>query len=70
MIRNKMYKLKNNHLILALIIGTAVISVWRGIWNLLDLYLYPSDIVMSSIISIIVGLGILIVTHQVAKELM
>ena len=65
-----MYKLKNNHLILALIIGTAVISVWRGIWNLLDLYLYPSDIVMSSIISIIVGLGILIVTHQVAKELM
>jgi hypothetical protein len=65
-----MYKLKNNHLILALIIGTAVISVWRGIWNLLDLYLYPSDIVISSIISIIVGLGILIVTHQVAKELM
>jgi hypothetical protein len=65
-----MYKLKNNHLILALIIGTAVISVWRGIWNLLDLYLYPSDLVMSSIISIIVGLGILIVTHQVAKELM
>jgi hypothetical protein len=65
-----MYKLKSNHLILALIIGTAVISVWRGIWNLLDLYLYPSDIVISSIISIILGLGILIVTHQVAKELM
>ena len=65
-----MYKLKSNHLFLALIVGTAVISVWRGIWNLLDLYLYPSDIVMSSIISIIVGLGILIVTHQVAKELM
>ncbi len=65
-----MYKLKNNHLILALIIGTAVISVWRGIWNLLDLYLYPSDIVISSIISIILGLGILIITHQVAKELM
>jgi hypothetical protein len=65
-----MYKLKSNHLILALIIGTAVISVWRGIWNLLDLYLYPSDIVISSIISIILGLGILIVTHQVTKELM
>ena len=64
-----MYKLKSNHLILALIIGTAVISVWRGIWNLLNLYLYPSDIVISSIISIILGLGILIVTHQVTKEL-
>ena len=64
-----MYKLKSNHLILTLIIGTAVISVWRGIWNLLNLYLYPSDIVISSIISIILGLGILIVTHQVTKEL-
>ncbi len=65
-----MYKLKNSHLFLALLVGSAVIAVWRGIWNLLDLYLYPNDIVLSSIISIIVGLGILIVTHQVAKELM
>jgi len=64
------YKLKSNHLIFALIVGTAVIAVWRGIWNLLDLYLYPNDIVLSSIISIIIGLVILIVTHQVAKELM
>jgi len=56
--------------IFALIVGTAVIAVWRGIWNLLDLYLYPTNLVLSSIISIIIGLVILIVTHQVAKELM
>ena len=65
-----MYKLKNSHLFLAIIVGTAVIAVWRGIWNLLDLYLYPNDIVLSSIISIVVGLVILVFTHQTAKELM
>jgi hypothetical protein len=65
-----MYKLKNSHLFLALLVGTAVIAVWRGIWNLLDLYLYPHDIVLSSIISIIIGLVILIITHHTAKELM
>ena len=65
-----MYKLKNSHLFLAIIVGTAVIAVWRGIWNLLDLYLYPNDIVLSSIISIIIGLVILVFTHQTAKELM
>ena len=65
-----MYKLKNSHLFLALLIGTAVISVWRGIWNLLDLYLYPTDLVLSSILSIAIGLIILIFTHQTAKELM
>ena len=65
-----MYKLKNRHLFLALLVGTAVIAVWRGIWNLLDLYLYPNDLVLSSIISIVVGLVILIATHQAAKELM
>ena len=65
-----MYKLKNSHLFLALLIGTAVISVWRGIWNLLDLYLYPNDLVLSSILSIAIGLIILIFTHQTTKELM
>ena len=65
-----MYKLKNRHLFLVLLVGTAVIAVWRGIWNLLDLYLYPNDLVLSSIISIVVGLVILIATHQAAKELM
>jgi hypothetical protein len=65
-----MYKLKNRHLFLALLVGTAVISVWRGIWNLLDLYLYPNDIVLSSILSIVMGLIILVFTHQTTKELM
>jgi hypothetical protein len=65
-----MYKIKNSHLFLALLVGTAVISVWRGIWNLLDLYLYPTDIVLSSILSIVIGLIILVFTHQTAKELM
>ncbi len=65
-----MYKIKTSHLFLAMIVGTAVISVWRGIWNLLDLYLYPNDIVLSSILSIVIGLIILVFTHQTTKELM
>jgi hypothetical protein len=65
-----MFKIKNSHLFLALLVGIAVISVWRGIWNLLDFWLYPNDVVLSSILSIVIGLIILIFTHQTAKELM
>lgn len=42
-----------------LIAAAAVIFVWRGIWNLLDMYLLPDHFVLSNIISITIGLLLL-----------
>jgi len=38
----------------------AVVSFWRGVWVLLDIYLFPKNQLLSLIISIIAGLLILL----------
>lgn len=64
-------KMKSKHQIFfAIVIAFAVISFWRGIWGLMDEYLFPNNYQLSLWISLIVGLSILIGTHYVAKELM
>lgn len=42
----------------AAIIVLAVIMVWRGVWGLLDLYLFPGSPLLSYLLSI--GLGFVI----------
>ncbi len=67
----KISKMKAKHQTLfAIIIAFAVIAFWRGIWGLMDEYLFPENYTLSLIISVFVGLGILIGTHYVANELM
>lgn len=42
-----------------LVIVTAVVLIWRGIWNLIDAYLWPSNELMSNVVSILLGLFLL-----------
>lgn len=56
--------------IFAIIIAFAVIAFWRGLWGLMDEYLFPADYRLSLWVSLVVGLAILIATHYAAKELM
>jgi hypothetical protein len=37
----------------------AVVSFWRGVWGLMDIYLFPENPPLSLIISILSGLVIL-----------
>ncbi len=52
-----------------LLIGASVVSFWRGVWGLLDVYLLPENYLVSSWISLIIGLFILAITHYWSKEL-
>ena len=54
----------------AVIIAFAVISFWRGVWGLMDLYLFPDNQILSLWASLILGLLILVSTHYATKELM
>jgi len=56
--------------IYAILIGFAVISFWRGVWGLWDVYVFPNNHPVSLIVSVVVGLVILILTHKVIRELM
>jgi Flp pilus assembly pilin Flp len=53
----------------ALLIAIAVISVWRGVKGLMDIYLFPNNYVLSSWISLAFGLLILAISHYWTKEL-
>ena len=67
----KISKMKFHHQSLfAIIIAFAVISFWRGVWGLMDEYLFPENYQLSLWISLVLGVGILIGTHYITKELM
>lgn len=64
-------KMRTRHqIIFAILIGFAVISFWRGVWGLMDEYLFPENYQLSLWVSLILGIVILIVTHYATKELM
>ncbi|MCK4500777.1 hypothetical protein KAU11_09780 [Candidatus Babeliales bacterium] len=67
----KLSKMKFHHQSLfAIIIAFAVISFWRGVWGLMDEYLFPENYRLSLWISLISGIIILVTTHYITKELM
>ncbi len=66
----RLKKMKREHqVIFAVVVGFAVISFWRGVWGLLNLYLFPGNVELSFWSSIVMGLGVLVVTHYATKEL-
>ena len=54
--------------IYAIIIGFAVIAFWRGVWGLLDIYVFPSNLELSLWTTTILGIIILAFTHHLIKE--
>jgi hypothetical protein len=49
---------------------TAIILLWRGIWGLFDMYLFPRDPQISYIFSIILGVILLyLYEEKIRKEL-
>ncbi len=68
MIKLKRIRLKNKNLH-AILVGSAIIMFWRGLWGLMDQYLFPDDPVLSFLISIILGLFILLAIDLSLEEL-
>ena len=47
--------------VLVIIIASlAIVSFWRGVWGLMDIYLLPKNLTLSFVISIIIGTSILL----------
>lgn len=61
----KLSQLKKYHqLVWSLIIAVAMVSLWRGIWRLFDVYLFPGDPMLSSGASVIIGVSLIAITHH------
>jgi len=63
-----MKKFERNLTILILTID--VVLIWRGVWGLLDLYLFPSNEILSLSTGIIVGIIILYSHGKNLRELL
>ncbi|MBU0766962.1 hypothetical protein KKF55_04250 [Patescibacteria group bacterium] len=53
---------ENSHPVFhSILIGTAVVLFWRGMWGVLDLYLFPENEALSFVTSILLGILILLI---------
>ena len=68
MVFKKFEQLKIHHqIIAALLIIIGVVSIWRAVWSLCDLYLFPSNPTLSYLISLIFGVVVVVATHYTIK---
>lgn len=44
----------------SIIVGAAIVMYWRGLWGLMDTYLFPGNEVLSYSASIVIGLLLLL----------
>jgi hypothetical protein len=62
-----MKNIKNNFKIFLL--AVAIVAVWRGVWGLMDIYLFPNNRLLSFISSIIIGVFVLYFNDRRLNEL-
>lgn len=65
----KKNKKNKNSNIRIMIVCIAVIMVWRGVWDLCDLFLFPDNTILSNVVSIVVGILILYFDDKRIDEL-
>ena len=63
-------KIKKNHPnIYSIIIGASIIMFWRGLWGLMDLYVFPCNEMLSYVTTAVIGLLLLFLNDFRLKEI-
>ena len=52
-----------------ILIAFAIVSFWRGVWGLMDLYLFPNNLTLSFSISVLIGIAIVFLTKHLIDKL-
>jgi len=52
-----------------LLVVVGVVLVWRGLWNLMDIYFFPGKPVLSNILSVLIGVLIFYLPDRDLSEL-
>lgn len=52
-----------------IVIVTAIVFVWRGIWGLSDLFIFPENELLSLSTSILIGITLLLLTDFKKKDI-
>ena len=63
-------RIKKEHSVFnSVYVAIAVIAFWRGLWGLLDVYVFPNQPILSYAISALVGMGLLFINDFKLEEL-
>lgn len=57
----------HKNLFLTLMLAIAAVAFWRGVWGVLDVYLFPENYLLSSLISLAIGIIILYIIKPKLK---
>lgn len=60
---------KKHHIFTAMLVYAAMVLIWRGIWILGDILLFPETLLLSALSSILIGFIILYLRDFKLKEL-
>lgn len=60
---------KQHQVVFAIVMSIAVVAIWRGVWGLMDWYLFPTNPLLSYLFSIVIGFIILMSAGAVVEEL-
>ena len=69
MVEKPVQKRRIKKVLYTIIIAFAIVSFWRGVWGLMDLYLFPNNYTLSLLVSVLIGLTILYTTKHVIDRL-
>lgn len=69
MLKNLVNLKKHHQLFFSLIIMSGMISLWRGIWGLLDIYFIPGNPTLSFSLSVALGIAVIALTHYTIDKL-
>ncbi len=67
---NRKKKTTPFQLVFVILIAFAVVSFWRGVWGLSDYFIFPDNHYLSFLASFLIGLGVLILTGYITKEVL
>ena len=65
----KRFRKDNDSNLNTIIVCISVVMVWRWVWDLLDIYVFPNNPLISNLICIIVWLAILLIDDGKLEEL-
>ena len=67
--RIKRFRKDNDSNLNTIVVCISVVMVWRWVWDLLDIYIFPNNPLISNLICIIVWLAILLIDDGKLEEL-
>jgi hypothetical protein len=60
---------KHHQLFFSLIIMSGMICMWRGVWGLLDMFLFTGSPLYSYSLSFIIGVGVICLMHYTIDKI-